>query len=72
MGFALCARGAKQPEAGTPARCGVKACGVLGSVQGKVSSFTSRHRQQHWSLALALFGVAAAHGLGGGGRKQNM
>ena len=28
MGFALYARGAKQPEAGTPARYGVKACGA--------------------------------------------
>ena len=51
--------------------CGGQAPGVLGSVQGKVSAFTSRHLQQHWSLALALFGVAAAHGHGGGGRKQN-
>ena len=38
---------------------------------GQVSALISRHRQQHWSLALALFGVAAAHGHGGGGRKQN-
>ena len=38
--------------------------------QGKVS-FTSRHRQQRWSPALALYMLAAARGHGGGGRKQN-
>ena len=50
---------------------GGQAPGGLGAAQGKVSTFTSRHRQQRRSLASALYVMAAAHGHGGGGRKQN-
>ena len=40
---------------------------VAGAKADKVSTFTSRHRQQRWSPALALYMLAA----GGGGRKLN-
>ena len=39
--------------------------------QGRVSAFTNRHHHQGSSPAAALDAMAAAHGHGRGGRKQN-
>ena len=60
---------ARRHIAGAKARDG-PALGALGTVQGKVSTFTSRHRQQRGSPAVALHVIAAAHGHGGGGRNK--